>query len=89
MDQTRCGFMPHYDSDYYRARAIEQRGRAHDAERADVAAIHRDLAQKFEGLADQHDSLGEQFDSLAAEASRLISERQGQPPPPATGDHDR
>lgn len=67
--------MPHYDSDYYRARAIEQRGAANDADRADVAAIHRELAKKFEGLAEQHDSLGEQFDALAMQASRLISER--------------
>lgn len=67
--------MPHYDSDYYRARAIEERGAAHDAKSADVAAIHRELAQKFEGLAEQHDSLGERFDTLAAQASRLITER--------------
>ena len=68
--------MPHYDADYYRARAIEQRGWAHGAQRDDVAAIHRELAQKFEGLADQQDSLGERFDELTAEASRLIRERQ-------------
>ena len=67
--------MAHHDSDYYRARAIEQRGAARDAENPDVAAIHRELAQKFEGLAEQHDSLGEQFDALAAQASRLIGER--------------
>ena len=71
--------MPH-DSDYYRARAIEQRGAANDAKSANVAAIHRELAQKFEGLAEQHDSLGEQFDALAAQASRLINERPGDVP---------
>ncbi len=75
MGWNRCDPMPHYDSDYYRARAIEQRGLAQDAARADVAAIHRELAQKFDGFADDHDRLGEQFDALAAEASRLISER--------------
>jgi hypothetical protein len=68
--------MPHYDSDYYRARAIEQRGRAQETDNVDVAAIHRELALKYEDLAKQHDYLGEKFDSLAAEASRLISERQ-------------
>ena len=67
--------MAHYDSDYYRARAIEQRGAASEAGNPDVAAIHRELAQKFESLADQHDALGEQFDALAAQASRLIGER--------------
>jgi uncharacterized membrane protein len=67
--------MPHHDADYYRARAIEQRGFATEAERADVAAIHRELAHKFDGLADQYDSLAEQFDELTAQASRLIAER--------------
>jgi hypothetical protein len=66
--------MPHYDSDYYRARAIEERGAANDATRDDVAAIHRELAQ-LEGLAEQHDALGDRFDELAAQASRLISGR--------------
>ena len=73
--------MPHHDADYYRARAIEQRGWANDAELPDVAAIHRELAQKFEGLADQYDSLGDQFDELTAQASRLIRERQRQDAP--------
>jgi hypothetical protein len=67
--------MPHYDSDYYRARAIEERGAANDATRDDVAAIHRELAQKLEGLAEQHDALGDRFEELAAQASRLISDR--------------
>ena len=67
--------MPHYDSDYYRARAIEQRGAANDATTDDVAAIHRELAQKFEGLAEQHDALGNRFDEIAAQASRLIGDR--------------
>ena len=70
--------MPHHDSDYYRARAIEQRGAAHDADRPDVAAIHRELAQKFDQLAEQHDSLGEQYDELATQASRLVGDRQDQ-----------
>jgi len=75
MGSVRYARMAHYDSDYYRARAIEQRGAANDAARADVAAIHRELAQKFEGLAEQCDSLGDQFDTLAEQASRLIQER--------------
>ena len=66
--------MPH-DADYYRARAIEQRGRAEAAERADVGAIHRELAQQFERLAEQCDSLAEQFDELAERASHLIRQR--------------
>jgi len=67
--------MPHHDSDYYRARAIEQRGAANDADRADVAAIHRELAQKFDQLAEQHDSLGDQYDELATQASRVVGGR--------------
>ena len=75
MRRASYGHMAHYDSDYYRARAIEQRGAASAAGNPDVAAIHRELAQKFEALAEQHDSLGEQFDALAAQASRLVKER--------------
>ena len=75
MGRASYGFMAHHDSDYYRARAIEHRGAASEADSPDVAAIHRELAQKFEGLAEQHDSLGEQFDALAAQASRLIGAR--------------
>ena len=66
--------MPH-DADYYRARAIEQRGRAADSDRTDVAAIHRQLAQQFERLANECDGLAEQFDELAERASHLIKER--------------
>ncbi len=68
--------MAHHDSDYYRARAIEQRGAASEAGKPEVASIHHELAAKFERLADQQDALGEEFDALAAEAFRLI----GQPP---------
>jgi hypothetical protein len=80
MRLIRYPSMPHYDCDYYRARAIEERGAANGATRADVAAIHRELAQKFEGLAEQCDSLSDQFDSLAAQASRLIHERLNKDP---------
>ena len=69
--------MPH-DADYYRARAIEERGRADDAGGADVAAIHRELAQRLERLADQCDGLAEEFDVLVEQASRSI--KQQQPP---------
>jgi len=68
-------FMPH-DSDYYRARAIEQRGRAEDAGRAEIAMIHRELAQQFERLAEQCDDIAEEFDVLAERASRLIKQRE-------------
>ena len=75
MRSAGYALMAHYDSDYYRARAIEQRGAASEAGSPDVAAIHRELAQRFEGLAEQHDSLVEEFDALAVQASRLVSER--------------
>ena len=67
--------MPH-DADYYRARAIEQRGQAEQAQRVDVAAIHRELAGQFERLAGECDDIAEQFDALAEKASRLIRERE-------------
>jgi hypothetical protein len=67
--------MPH-DADYYRARAMEERERAQNADRVYLAAIHRELAQKYDGLADQCDGIAEQFDLLAERASRSIKERE-------------
>jgi hypothetical protein len=72
--------MPQYDSDYFRARAIEERGAAREADsagRADVAAIHRELADKLDGLAAQREPVDEQFETLAAQASRLIKNLPG------------
>jgi hypothetical protein len=67
--------MPH-DADYYRARAIEERGRAETAGRAYLAAIHRELAQQFEERAEQCDGEAENFDVLAQQASRAIKARE-------------
>ena len=41
------------DSDYYRARAIEERWQAQDAGQASVARIHQELAIQYDALADQ------------------------------------
>lgn len=41
------------DADYYRARAIEERGLAKDADRANVAAIHEELSRQYDALAEQ------------------------------------
>ena len=68
--------MPH-DADYYRARAIEERGRAAATDRANVAAIHRELAERLERLAEQCDGLAEEFDVLVEQASQLIKKREG------------
>ena len=68
MNGVRSVFMPH-DADYYRARALEQRGLAVDADSADVAAILRELAQQYDGLAEQCDGLAAQFDLLTERAS--------------------
>ena len=38
--------MPH-DADYYRARAIEERGRAEAADRVYLARLHRELAERL------------------------------------------
>ena len=38
------------DTDYYRQRAATERELAKDAERADVAAIHEELARQHEAL---------------------------------------
>ena len=56
--------MPH-DADYYRARAIEERGCAAAADSDTIAAIHRELATKLDALADESDGPAEQFDALA------------------------
>ena len=68
--------MPH-DADYYRARAIEERGRAAAADRVYVSAIHRELAERLERLAEQCDGLAEEFDVLVEQASQLIKKREG------------
>ena len=40
------------DSDYFRARAIEERWLAQDSDTAQVAAIHTELAFQYAALAD-------------------------------------
>ena len=70
----RYAFMPLYDADYYRARAMEHRGLAEEAAKADVAAFHLELARQLDGLAKQHDGLADQFDALVERASHLLSE---------------
>jgi hypothetical protein len=67
----RYGFMPH-DSDYYRARAIEERERAHNADRVYLARLHRELAEQLDRRADECEAGAEQFDVLAEKASHLI-----------------
>ena len=66
--------MPH-DADYYRARAIEERGRAQDASRVYLASIHQELAQHYDQLAQQREDAAEQFDGLAERASHLLRQR--------------
>ena len=41
------------DSDYYRARAIEERWLARDTDEPVVAAIHAQLAYQYDALADR------------------------------------
>ena len=41
------------DSDYFRARAIEERWLAQDSDTAQAAAIHTELAFQYAALADQ------------------------------------
>ncbi len=63
--------MPH-DADYYRARAIEERGRAEEADRVYLAIIHRELAKQLDRRAEECDGAAEQFDLLAERASQAI-----------------
>jgi hypothetical protein len=44
--------MSESNSAYYRRRASEERERAKQAELADAAAVHEELAKKYEALAE-------------------------------------
>ena len=56
--------MLHSDLEYYRQRAAAERELAQAAERADVAAIHEELARQYEALA-EHPELRVTVGSLA------------------------
>lgn len=43
------------DSDYYRARAIEERWKMKDSGESAIAAIHAELAAQYDALADKLD----------------------------------
>lgn len=75
MNRVRSAFMPH-DADYYRARAIEERERAEQADRVYLATLHRQLAQQLDRRADECDARAEQFDLIAVRASKAIKERE-------------
>lgn len=47
--------MPSFDVEYYRQRAVAERELAKDAQRADVAAIHEELARQYEALVNRAD----------------------------------
>lgn len=47
--------MPSSDVEYYRQRASDERELARDAQRADVAAIHEELARQYEALVSRAD----------------------------------
>jgi len=56
------------DSDYYRARAIEERWLMKDADEPLVAYIHAQLASEYDALANKID-LGDQFTGKLMEAT--------------------
>ena len=70
------GPMPH-DSDYYRARAMEERERADNADRVYLARLHRELAEQLDRRAVECDEGAEQFDVLAEKASHVIRQKPG------------
>ena len=51
------------DSDYFRARAIEERWLARDSDTAEAAAIHTELAFQYAARADEIDRTGQSFAS--------------------------
>lgn len=75
MNGNRFALMPH-DADYFRARAIEERGRAKEADRVYLAMIHKELAKQLDRRAEECDSEAEQFDGLAKRAFPLIKDRE-------------
>ena len=56
------------DSDYYRARAIEERWLMKDADEAKIAYIHEQLASEYDALANRLE-LGDQFKGKLLEAT--------------------
>lgn len=68
--------MPH-DADYYRARAIEERGRAQAADRAYLSRLHRELAEQLERRAEECAAEAEEFDELAERASQIVRKQPG------------
>ena len=75
IDLARSDAIPH-DADYYRARAIEERGRAEAADRVYLARLHRELAEQLDRRAEECDAAAEQFDGLAERAAQLIKQRE-------------
>jgi hypothetical protein len=47
--------MSSYDTEYYRQRAEQERTMASRADRANVAAIHEELARQYQALVDRAD----------------------------------
>jgi hypothetical protein len=45
--------MSSYDTEYYRRRAVQERDMALQADRANVAAIHEELARRYQALVDR------------------------------------
>ena len=63
------------DVEYYRQRAEAERQLARDSRRADVAAIHEELARQYEALVDRAE---------LRPTLRLAFGKVGQPPRPGT-----
>ena len=64
------------DADYYRARAMEERDRARDANRIYLRTIHRKLAEQLDRLADECQARADEFDALTERASKAIRDRE-------------
>ena len=65
-----------HDADYYRARAMEERERAQNANRIYLRTIHRRLTEQLDRLADECQARAEEFDILVERASKAIRERE-------------
>jgi hypothetical protein len=65
------------NADYFRARAIEERGRAREADRVYLARLHNELAEQLDRRAAECDSVTENLDALADRASNSIRPQEG------------
>jgi rubrerythrin len=62
------------NADYFRARAMEERAHARDADRVYLAKVHQELAKQLDRRAEECDAVTEDLNALAERASSSIKQ---------------